>query len=172
MGIEKNAVGLYPVEIDGRTYEFTKWGAEDAVRILSRLAKIVAEPAGVVVGTLVAGSKGDIKKLLDMNFSPSMVSDAVRALMMNLDEDVCMNIVKKVAAETVLCDGAKITSFNLHYMDKLDHLYDVVRAGMEVQYGNFSTALLARLAAMAPRQRATVLNQVPTTSTGTSGHRS
>lgn len=168
--VKQTETGLWGAEIDGLQYEFQKWGADDSLRVLSRIARIIAEPAGVVIGNLVVGSKGDIKKLLDFDFDEDMIAKAIRSLMLNLDEDVNLALIKKISSEGVMCNGAKI-SFNTHFQDKLDHLYDVVLAGLEVQYGNFLGALLVRLKHLMPVRKKTTSNQASATSTGQSGRR-
>jgi len=146
--IEKNEKGLFVAEVDGSTYEFQKWGAEEATRTMLKIAKIVAEPFGIAVGTAVSGSKGDLDKLLDMNFKPEMVSEVINSLMTNMDENTVMDLIKKLCSgDMVICDGQKV-KYNSHYQDRLDHQFKVVAAGLEVQYGNFLGALLGLLGSM------------------------
>ncbi len=142
MEITKNEGGLFEVQIDDATYEFEKWGAEEALSTLLKIAKIAGKPIGLAVGAIMGGEeeKGT-KGLLEKKISPDLLGLVFDSLTDKLDEGVVVSLIKKIGSEKVLCNGAKI-NFNKHYEDRLDHLLKVVAAGLEVQYGNFFGALL------------------------------
>jgi hypothetical protein len=135
------AAGLVEKQVDGSTYEFEKWGAEESLATLAKILKIVGKPLSQLVGSF--GSE-DGKKLLDQEIDSNLLGSAIGSLMESMDEGSTLALIKKLSSEKVLCDGAKI-SFNLHYQDRLDHLFRVVKAALEVQYGNFLAALFANL---------------------------
>ena len=136
MAVEKNAAGLYEVEVDGLKYEFEKWGAEESLATLLKLSRLVGKPLGQAMAGL---SFNEDKTKVEINFD--IAGEAIGALMQNMDEDLSMSLIKKLCSEKCLCNGAKI-NFNVHYQDKLDHMFKVVAAALEVQYGNFFVALL------------------------------
>jgi len=150
MSAVKNESGLYEVQIGEEMYEFEKWGAEESLTTLLKIAKIVGKPLGVVI----AGIMGDEapkeetlfekKGLIDKNLKPEVIAMILEAITGNIDEAVCVSLIKKFSSEKVLCNGAKIV-FSKHYEDRLEVAFQVVNAGLGVQYGNFLNALLAVL---------------------------
>lgn len=152
MAIEKNDQGLYEGEVDGKIYEFQKWGAERSAATLFAIAGIVADPLGQVAGDMLSKRDGvNFQDVLDLNLDGDMVSKAVKALFANMNERMAMGLLKKFCAEGVLCEGKKI-DFNLHYQDRLDHMFKVLRLAVEVQYGNFFSAVTDLLRAWAPKK--------------------
>jgi hypothetical protein len=146
MSIEKNEFGLYATEIDGIEYTFTKWGAEESFSTLLKISKLIGKPLSLLVST-VLGEGG-----LDSELKTDAMALAIEGLTTNLDEAMAMSLVKKLATDKCFADGAKIT-FNTHYEDRLDHMLKVVKAGLEVQYGNFFGALLGLAKGMAPKAK-------------------
>lgn len=134
--IRKNEAGLYEVDVDGKCYAFEKWGAEDSLDVLLDIAPIIGGPIGQALGS--AFSKDG--EGLNTEVTAGILGQVLDGLMKNMRKDVVKPIVKKLCAEKVLCDGKKV-SFNLHYQDDLIHLFKVMRAALEVQYGNFFDAL-------------------------------
>lgn len=172
MDIKKNDAGLYDVEIDGKTYSFSKWRTTESLNNLKKLAKIVAEPLGLVVGNVIAGGRDEVKSLLDLNFQPEMVSNAARALMENMDAEGTTDLIKKFSSGSVLCEGAKI-DFETHYQEDLLLLCKVVAAGVEVQYGGFFAGIVGQIGTLSPKPKKSlgIANRAQETSTGTSGRR-
>lgn len=137
MSAIKNDAGLWEIEIDAQRYEFQKWGAEESLSVLIKIAKIVGKPLGMAVGLMQTGEdKGK------MDLSPDLLGTVFDALAENFDEKTCIDVVKKLTAEKVMCEGQKIR-FDTHYQDNLGHMMKVAQAALEVQYGNFFAALLA-----------------------------
>lgn len=134
--IKKNAAGMYETDIDGKTYEFSKWGAEDSVDALIDIGGLVGGPIGNAIGS-IAGGEG-----MDKEFKPEMVGLILESLTKNLSGNKAISkaLIKKMASQDVMCEGKSI-NFNDHYSDSLPHLFKVVRAAFEVQYGNFFDAL-------------------------------
>lgn len=144
MSSEKNAQGLYEVVVDELTYEFEKWGAEESYDVLLDLVKLCGEPLGLLVGTFFG--KGEI----DEDINPDVFGVVFRGLTAGIgDKALVKTITKKLVANSVLCNGQKVT-FNTHYKDRLDHMFRVLWAALEVQYGNFTSAVLALVRARKP----------------------
>lgn len=159
--VRNEASGFYEVEIDGQRYEFEKWGAEASYDTLLDMAKVIGKPLGLAVAAFGGGG-------LDEELPKDAVAAVFDAICQGLgDKTLTKALTKKVVAEKVYCDGKKVV-FDEHYKDRLDHMFRVLWAGLEVQYGNFFAAILALVAASQPRLKA-LMNRVPPTSSGQSG---
>lgn len=139
--MKPNEAGLFEVIIDDKKYEFAKWGAEDATDTLLDLAAIVGKPLGLGLAALT-GKDEEGKSGLDKKIDPNIIGSVMEALSQNVGSNkaTIKALIKKLSSDQVFCDGAKI-NFNLHYQDKTLHMFKVVRAALEVQYGNFFAAL-------------------------------
>ena len=145
MSAVKNEVGMWEIDIDGSRYEFEKWGAEDSMDALLDLAALVGKPLGMGVSAIFGKDEGGGKDkgLFDKEFDPNIIAVIMDALTdrISTNKATCKMLIKKFASDKVMCDGKRIT-FNTHYQDRLDHLFRVVKAALEVQYGNFFAAFL------------------------------
>lgn len=130
----KNENHLYEIEINGRKYEFSKWGAEESYDVLLDLAKICGKPLGIALGAFVGGE--------DKQIDPNAIGMIMESLTQGIgDKATTKAITKKlVCGLGVSCDAAKI-NFDQHYKDKLDEMFLVMWAALEVQYGNFFDAV-------------------------------
>jgi hypothetical protein len=128
-------------EIDGHLYEFEQFGAKKATKLLVRIGRIAGGPLAIV-GTQIVGQK-DRKGLAEKLNSAEVISRVIEALTQKLDENEVLDIIETfTGGDKVLCDGKKI-SFDHHYQNRLDHMFRVLWAALEVQYGNFFGALTA-----------------------------
>lgn len=143
--VTKNETGLYEVEVDGAKYEFEKWGADEALDVLLQFVPLVGKPLGTAVAAFMGEEKG-----IDAEIDPNMIGLIVDALTSNFDKKTIKSLFVKLSSEKVLCDGKKF-SFNTHYQDRLDHMFKVVQAALEVQYGNFFAALLGMFGKFTPK---------------------
>lgn len=135
----KNDKGLFEEIIDGETYEFEKWGAEEAFDVLLDISQMVGKPIGMAVAAIVGG--GSEEGLLEKKIDPNIMGTVFESLTMNLAKDKAKPLIRKLSAEKVFCNGKKIT-FNVHYQDRIMHCFKVVKASLEVQYGNFFDEVL------------------------------
>lgn len=134
--MRKTDAGLWEIVVDGRAYEFEKWGAEESLDVLLDISAIVGGPLGAAVGKAFSpGGQG-----IETDFSADMVGQIVDQLMKNLRKDVVKPLVRKLTADKVICDGRKV-AFNTHYQDDLFHMFKVLKAALEVQYGGFFAAV-------------------------------
>jgi hypothetical protein len=133
--MKKNEHGLYEADIDGEKYEFEKWGAEDALDVLIDISQMVGKPLGMAIATML-GKEG-----LEKDVDPNMVGSVFESLFQNCNKANTKPLIKKLCSEKVMCGGKKI-SFDKHYEDRLMHCFKVVKANLEVQYGNFFGELL------------------------------
>lgn len=132
--IRKTEHGMYESVVDGKTYEFEKWGAEESLDVLLDIAPIVGGTIGQALGAVLS------KEGMDSEISPEMLGQVLDGLMKNMRKDVVKPVIKKLCSERILCEGKKV-NFNLHYQDDLLHMFKVAQAALEVQYGNFFSAV-------------------------------
>lgn len=136
---------LVKKEIDSKTYEFEQFGAKKSLQILVRLSKLIGKPISLLISSFEPG-----KKMMDSELKPEMLSLAIEALTSNLDSTEVISLLETLCATNTLCDGAKI-NFDSHYEGQLPHLFKVVGAALEVQYGNFFDVLGAFRGSAVPR---------------------
>lgn len=117
--------------VDGLEYQFSKYGAKQGLKTLLRLSKMIGKPLAIAVGS--AKGEGSLKdKQIDM----SVIGEAIQALTEQIDQDEVLSLVEQLTATDALCDGKKII-FNSHYEGRYGHMFKVMAAALEVQYGNF-----------------------------------
>jgi hypothetical protein len=118
--------------IDGEKYEFMQFGAKKSIKLLTRLLKVVGEPLSLAVGAANGGGS-----LFEKQLNPDMLGKAVACLVEHLEEDEVLDLIEEFTGkDNVLYKGMKI-NFDSHYEGKLPHLFKVLTAALEVQYGNF-----------------------------------
>lgn len=153
--VRSSETGLYEVVVDELKYEFEKWGAEDSYDTLLDLAKLCGKPIGLAVSAFGGGN-------LDEELRPDIISTVFQSIVDGIgDKSVTKAVTKKLVSEKCFCNGAKI-NFNTHYQDRLDHMFKVMWAALEVQYGNFFVALLGLVGASSPQIQG-LMNRVPRT---------
>lgn len=134
--------------IDGHEYIFSQFGAKQAVKYMTRLARIAGKPVALALGSL-DGGKG--KDVLDRNIKTDVLARALEALTMNLDQDETLALIEGfVGNDAVICDGKRII-FDTHYEGRLGHMFKVLKAALEVQYGNFFEELIVLIPRSAPK---------------------
>ena len=147
--MRKTEFGLYEVSVDGRTYEFEKWGAEESLDVLLDISSVVGGTIGSAIGGVLSGDG------LNTEVNAGMLAMVFENLSKNLKKEVVKPIIKKLCSEKVLCDGKKI-NFNEHYKEDLFHMFKVAKAGLSVQYENFFTGVQG---VVAPQRPVGVINR-------------
>lgn len=118
---------LRDVLIDGKNYSFQQFSATKGTRLLARVMRIIGEPMGFLAGAL------------NKTASPELIGKAVKALTEKLDEDTVERTVKDLL-EGARCEGKPVV-FDIHFAGQYGHLFRVVKAAMEAQFGDFFDAL-------------------------------
>lgn len=150
--MKKNDSGLYEVVIDDKTYEFEKWGAEDSLDVLLDISQLIGGPVGSAIGDLFN------KEGMHTEINGAMLGMVMEGLTKNLKKEIVKPLIKKLCSEKVLCEGKPI-KFNVHYADDLMHMFRVVKAALEVQYGNFFVAFQGVVGRKQKRQVDTTQDQ-------------
>ena len=134
--------------IDGRFYEFSQMGTKKSLKVLATLTRLLGEPLAIALGS---ATEKKASKLLDSNMSPELLGKAVHALIDRMDDDQILALIEELASRNVMCDHKPII-FDLHYSGDIVHLFKVVMAAIEAQFGNFSGALSASLSKASAEQ--------------------
>lgn len=150
--------------VDGRTYAFEQLNTTTALKVLAKLTKIIGEPLMIGLGSLpkkeqprpltAAGVPAPLpepvkkKSLGDFDLTElktDVLGRAVAALTDRLDETEVVALVRQLTSEKVLCDNAPVV-FDSHFRGQTAHLFKVLMAALEAQYGDFLGAVTAKAA--------------------------
>ncbi len=118
--------------IGEHTYSITQFSGTKGLKMFTRLVKLIGEPAAMMF------DKGESE------MSGEVLAPMIKALASNIDESIVENLVKDLL-EGVRCDGKEI-QFDIHFAGNFGELFSVIRAVLEVQYGNFLSGLAAAAA--------------------------
>lgn len=151
--------------IDDKSYQFKQFNTTTSLQVLSKLTKLLGEPIllsmkalGIKMpekpkmGKLVNGLPEPVavkpeeevtgEKLLKKKLDPAMVTAALTGLLDRIEEPGILELVKTFTTVDVTCDGNPI-NFDDHFgSGGLEHLFKVVKAAAEAQYGNFLNAVI------------------------------
>lgn len=135
------ATELIKRSIDGIEYGFQQLGAKQSLKVLLRLKRVVQGSVSMLLSSFEP-SETSIS-LFDRNINTDFIGKAIEALADKIDDDEVIDLIETLTAkDNVLWDGKKII-FNTHYEGRLEHLFKVLGAALEVQYGNFFDAFSA-----------------------------
>ena len=112
-------------EIDDKKYTIGYLNPFVALRLKNKILKMVAPALGGIKGGSLQDAEIDIKMIVD-------------GIVEHLDENQIEEIFKTLFSQ-VLCDGNRLTDeyVEVNYKGELNHLYKVVFAALEVQFGDF-----------------------------------
>lgn len=160
--------------VDGHVYAFEQFTTTLSLTVFSKLTKIFGESLSIALGTFFGKDRGAAGKLGPDGVPVAVAEEAkakaaetqadaltraVRTLLERLDETEVVDLVKKLTTQGVLCDGVKIVSFDEHFRGEFLHLFSVVAAALDVQYGNFIRDALAKVGAVLPDLKPTPLKK-------------
>jgi len=119
-------------QIDDKTYTFHYWEPEKALERLTKLIKLVGEPAAkLMIGAAKQKQEGGSIMDMDMNIA----SDAIGSLAMRLGESEVKGFIIE-CQDQLLCNNGPI-HFNQHYKGKIGHLMKVTLAQVRFQFADF-----------------------------------
>ena len=159
MRVTKLDSGMFGVDVDGRQYEFEKWGADDSLDTLLDIGSVVGGPLGQAMA-VAFGKNGDGLKTEITGDVASQVFSGFAANMRE-SKDIVRSVLKKLAGRNVICEGKKVV-YDDHYAQNLGLLFQVARACFEVQYGSFFGDALASIG-IKPGQAGASMSPAPTT---------
>lgn len=134
--------GLHQATIDESRYEFELWGAQSSLETLFDIAAILGKPLVQLVALAQNDPNANLADVLGPQAGLAGLDGIVEHLTAQLstNRDKTLTVIQKLSSGSVLCDGKKF-KFDAHYQNRLAHLFAVVRAAIEVQYGDFFAAL-------------------------------
>jgi hypothetical protein len=138
-----------PVEkiIDGEQYTFCQLPAKKSLKLLTRLTRIVGPSLGAALGTSSEGAVG-IKAMLDRHLDLGAV---VAALCDRLEENEVEAIVDTLLSQVIHAGQGEVSQkFDVLFAGRLPHLFKVLGAALQLEYGDFLagggvTAALAKV---------------------------
>lgn len=131
-------LNLAAKEIDGKSYEFAQFPAQQSLKNLTRLSKLIGEPLSLLIAL---GSKQEEGEQAVSD--GEILGKAAKALFDKMDSNEVISLIMEFTSGTAcLCDGKKV-NFDLHYQGKIGHLFKVFVASLEVQYKDFLQEILS-----------------------------
>ncbi len=117
-------------QVGEHTYKVNMWHPDKAIENITWLTKLVGEP---VIAIMV--NVGSIQELMDADIDLTLLTPAVKSLMLNLNEKEVLIKVHSFV-EGMHCDGAKF-EYATHFMGRPGHLMKVIVGVLRVQYADF-----------------------------------
>ena len=135
-------------DIDGENYEFHQLGAIKAHSLLLKVGKII----GPTFGEMADSSENGIEGLLDADVD---LGSIIEGLFSRADDKVVLDVITTLLSQVIHhgVGGLKNeTIIDEHFAGRLPHMYKVVLASAEVQYGDFFAegGMLSNLKPKAP----------------------
>ena len=136
-------------EIDGSTYEIWHLPTEPAIKMLTKLTKIIGAPVGKAVSGLTSSSGS----ILDANVGFDFIGAAIGMLTNKLDEDEVLGIIKTMLAYVNKKNekgGFVGVSLDVDFQGRIMHLLNVVRAALEHNFSDFFAGIKSSLREVLP----------------------
>jgi hypothetical protein len=121
--------------IDGQAYEFYYLPPSKAIRILTRLAKLVLGPFGLAIG-------GGGTSLANLAGSEITLDKAFEKLSENLSEEEVERTIKELLSYVRLGTGMEM-QIDIQFQGKIMHMLNVTRKALEVNYQDFFVGISA-----------------------------
>jgi hypothetical protein len=134
MQVSQTAEGVPCVSIDGKTFEFSRWGAEEQTDTLIDLMSVLGDAVGGLAN-LYKNTEDP-----DADLSSTAIGNLLKSLTGGLSKDRAMTkrlMMKLASGDRVICDGVKVGNYNKFYENDLMLAFKVMRANLEVQFGRF-----------------------------------
>jgi hypothetical protein len=126
--------------IDDRVYDFYQVSPKIALKVLTRVTKLLGEPLGVLGGQLAGSKKDGIAALLDQDTS-ELLPKAMNMFIARLDENEVQQMIdwllQPVHVQTPDDKGTRQIMFERDFQGKIGHLMKVVLAALEVNFADF-----------------------------------
>lgn len=117
-------------EINGNSYSVVQFPARQALKIKTRLFKLLGPSLTTLVNSLDKG--------LDSNLDENVLSKAVSLLVNKLDSDEVISLILELLSETYLNKTRiNVSKFDQHYAGNFNELYQALFFVLEVNYGDF-----------------------------------
>lgn len=130
-------------EIQNKQFEFFPLSPREALRLSTRLIKLLGEPFGMIIDAAASkGNKGNlIKNLLDGDIGGDVIAGAIRSLTDRLDEkeveETCYMLLEKVHGQFEGDRGPRQMNIEVDFAGEFDLFIQVVATSIEVNFGRF-----------------------------------
>jgi hypothetical protein len=121
-------------KVDGAEYEFSFLPPSTALKVLARINKLLLPSLGSIFSKLGKGG------LMDTDFSSLNFESAATMLAERMDEDQILETIKELVGTVRHKTGMEV-NFDVDFLGKPLHLLKVVKAALEVNYGDFFVEL-------------------------------
>lgn len=140
-------------EIDGSLYEFHTMPAKAALKVLTRLTKVVGEPLGLLGDALLGGGKagavgaegdGLVKGALETDIPQGALGKVLAAVTDRLDENQVLETVELVLVSVYVQGpsdaGTRTIRFEQDFGGRMLTMLKVFAAALEVNFSDFFAA--------------------------------
>jgi hypothetical protein len=120
-------------DVDGQTYEFYLMGPKDQIKVMNYMARTVGKPLGAAI-------KNDPSSAADiLDTSASMIGDFITHLVESVDDDEVIAKIEKILEYVHIKKekGFAPVKMEADFHGKLSHMFKVVYAALEVNFGDF-----------------------------------
>jgi hypothetical protein len=128
--------------VDGKRYFTTQYSATKGLVLLTRLAKVVGKPLGI----LALGK-------LDEKVTPELIGGIIESIASQIDENGVVGLVQDIISTTdYMQDDGKHRPlvFNTDFAGAYGHLFRLIKEVLAFQYGDFFAESAAQEAETAP----------------------
>lgn len=140
-------------KIDKYEFEFYPMPPRVALKLLTRLTKILGKPLGLAADTFMKlgnnGEKGILETALNANIPSDAFAKVMEALAENLEEDQVVDtietLLESVHGQFEKDRGTRRLQFDIDFAGQTPLLLKVVAAALEVNYGDFFAGGLGNL---------------------------
>jgi hypothetical protein len=135
------------IVVDGRRYLCNKYPGRFALRLLTRLTKLLAKPVAMTVVAETSESEKTDRI--------GLIGGAIDSLMFNIDPDAFEQLVTDVLEGTSIVDGSSHRSiiFDTDFMGSMAHLAKVLKEILAFQYSDFLAAGAIDLPSLAAQMK-------------------
>lgn len=125
-------------EIDGTIYELGHLSPGEAIKVLTRITKIIGK-------SIDKDSLGDATNIIG-----SDASGIIGKLVEQLDEELTLTTIKQLLSQVRICEGEKTilvsNVFEVHFAGRIYHMLKVVTASFKHNYSDFLAGLTSAMA--------------------------
>lgn len=128
--------------LDGEDYKIIMFPAEQGLKVLTKLVKIVGEPMMELA-----------KMQQDKTAMYDHLASAIRSLALKLDDDNVVSLCKTLCSCVIKGGDGSMTldrKFNLHFQGRLGHMFKLLVEVVNHNYADFLDVLALQSAGSAP----------------------
>jgi hypothetical protein len=123
--------------IDGEEYTFCQLPVKQSIRLLTRIIKFIGPSLGI-------GIHGEgIRSIADIEIDPGAI---ISNLCSRIDEQEIEYIIDALLSQVLHNGKGNLQQvFDAHFGGRIPHLFKVVAAALEVNYGDFLGGVLEKI---------------------------